>query len=173
MSLLASAGFDMLNHTFTMSLGNLEEFVDKVRLFKPRIDVVSIHVSLPSLSENWCLYPNGYIRLHRQRAWPLFSDPARRPGPELPLLETYVNALVDESQVPEFRHGLSSPGVRNEYIAHGAGIWTDSFFLKLGKVSFWKVGENVHKLPGKRNAVWLKSEDGGPKLRGGDGMPSG
>lgn len=144
-SVMSSVGFTLLTKTLTSTEGEFHntlwalchEFCQS----PPQIDAISVHRPKNADSPYYRWYPNAFDRLHRQRAWALFSEDGgsdRRPGPPLPTPEEFrENCGRPSSLEPWLEWEIEGSEAPNEYIAHGKGVMM--YHSLAGKaVPFWR-----------------------------------
>lgn len=144
-SLMATAGFDLLTTTLTSSSRDLVEFLvefnREVLNQPPLVDATNVYlpISAPSRRRRISWHCNDYVRLHRQRAWALFRDSCRacHHRPRIPPVDEYRRVYGPGPVGGLVGWGLEMDDTRNEWIAHGQGVMAYSSLLPK-MVPFWK-----------------------------------
>lgn len=142
-SLMATAGFDLLTSTLNSSGDDFRQFTfalsNETQRRPPHVNVtnVDIQIGAPSRKDQASWYANDFVRLHRQRAWALLEGP-RQALVRLPTEEEYCDIYgVEPGGEKKDGWVLNEPRARNEFICHGRGFGTyPSLLLKL--TPFWK-----------------------------------
>ncbi|KPM37488.1 hypothetical protein AK830_g9083 [Neonectria ditissima] len=138
-SLMATAGFDLLTSTLTSSKFEFRHFIvafhKEMSLSPPITDVTNVNlpISAPSRWRRITWHCNSLIRLYRQRAWPLLEN--NRHGPwlypdgegeqrprRLPTVDEYCNWCGTGPVGGLGGWGLEGDDTRNERICHGRGF---------------------------------------------------
>jgi hypothetical protein len=140
-SLVASAGFDVLTSVLTRGW-TIYTLKYEMSIVPPRSDATNIDVPPdgPSKAKGSFWHPNSFIRLYRQRAWPLFREKGRARGPNLPSERKYSQLFGPKPEGDEDRvdWGPGGDHTRNERICHGGGRWGVKALQKLMKTRFWE-----------------------------------
>ena len=142
-SLLASAGFGTLTRMLREPDPRTRWCIinNEGRLFnRPFVNATNINLPTDAPMENdrasW--HPNNFIRLYRQRAWPLFGEGDRPQGPRLPTEAEYTIAY---GPGPPCLWGVQdgwAPESENEWICHGREV--QAYIGPDGRIPFWRVG---------------------------------
>ncbi|KAI8723592.1 hypothetical protein NCS52_00215100 [Fusarium sp. LHS14.1] len=144
-SLMATVGFDLLTTTLTSNNDKFFNFLFKfnmdIRQRPPLVDKTNVNLPITTRSRraqtSW--YCNDYLRLNRQRAWPLFCNTPKYP--QIPSLDEYER-VYGPGQGPGPIEGLIGWGLgvdrsRTELIAHGQGRMAYSSLIPMLK-PFWE-----------------------------------
>lgn len=145
-SLMATAGFDLLTSTLTSSSASFRNFLcsfnNEVLRSPPFTDVTNVNlpISAPSRWRRIGWHCNDFIRLYRQRAWALWDGDEGRP--RLPSVDEYAELYGPGPVDGLVGWGLESDDTRNERICHGKGV--RMYPSLLGRmVPFWKCFDEV------------------------------
>lgn len=140
-SLMATTGFDLLTTTLSFSSGEFFTFLvmfnQEIHQRPPLYDVTNVYlpITTPSRRRRISWHCNDYIRLNRQRAWPLFGGPHQYP--RIPSVDEYERVYGPAHMANLVGWGLQADRTRNELIAHGQGRMAySSLISKL--VPFWE-----------------------------------
>lgn len=141
-SLMTSAGLDFLTKILTLGTEDpiltSHALVREIEKDSPCANFTNINSPIhgPVSFETPPFYASSFVRLYRQRAWPLFGE--SRIGPPLPTEEEYGQVYPLSTYQNRIGWGLDKDTARNELIFHGGGTWA-SLTANRFRQSFWRL----------------------------------